>query len=84
MFLRVLYLLQLARTGLVDDIFSLCYGFPAGGTMLLGESICWCGQAKWSSAADALAAVNQPAYRGSTNSLYVCWLSATADQGRVL
>lgn len=28
---------QLARTGLVDDVFSLCYGFPAGGTMLLGD-----------------------------------------------
>ncbi|KAF6251742.1 aspartic peptidase domain-containing protein [Scenedesmus sp. NREL 46B-D3] len=28
---------QLARTGLVDDVFSLCYGFPAGGAMLLGD-----------------------------------------------
>jgi hypothetical protein len=36
--LLVSHLLQLAHTGLVDDIFSLCYGFPAGGTMLLGES----------------------------------------------
>eukprot|EP00882_Tetradesmus_deserticola_P020603 GHRQ01022264.1.p2 GENE.GHRQ01022264.1~~GHRQ01022264.1.p2 ORF type:complete len:120 (+),score=38.09 GHRQ01022264.1:942-1301(+) len=29
---------QLARAGLVDNVFSLCYGFPAGGAMLLGES----------------------------------------------
>eukprot|EP00882_Tetradesmus_deserticola_P025713 GHRQ01028270.1.p1 GENE.GHRQ01028270.1~~GHRQ01028270.1.p1 ORF type:complete len:487 (+),score=162.78 GHRQ01028270.1:773-2233(+) len=28
---------QLARAGLVDNVFSLCYGFPAGGAMLLGD-----------------------------------------------
>eukprot|EP00878_Enallax_costatus_P039744 GHUV01045636.1.p1 GENE.GHUV01045636.1~~GHUV01045636.1.p1 ORF type:complete len:526 (+),score=146.95 GHUV01045636.1:825-2402(+) len=28
---------QLARSGLVDDVFSLCYGFPKGGSLLLGD-----------------------------------------------
>lgn len=28
---------QLASTGLVNHVFSLCFGFPSGGTMLLGD-----------------------------------------------
>lgn len=29
--------MQLAQSGLMSDVFSLCYGFPQGGSMLLGE-----------------------------------------------
>lgn len=28
---------QLARAGVTENMFSLCYGFPEGGSMLLGE-----------------------------------------------
>ena len=28
---------QLAQSGLLDDVFSLCFGFPKGGAMVLGE-----------------------------------------------
>jgi hypothetical protein len=27
---------QLARAGVTENVFALCYGFPEGGTMLLG------------------------------------------------
>jgi hypothetical protein len=30
---------QLARAGVTENVFSLCYGFPQGGSMLLGGSM---------------------------------------------
>jgi hypothetical protein len=30
--------MQLARAGAMEDVFALCYGFPDGGSMLLGRS----------------------------------------------
>lgn len=28
--------MQLARAGVIENVFALCYGFPQGGSMLLG------------------------------------------------
>jgi hypothetical protein len=35
--LLLLLLLQLAAAGAIPHIFSLCFGFPTGGALLLGE-----------------------------------------------
>lgn len=31
--------LQLVANGIIEDVFSLCFGYPQGGTMLLGECL---------------------------------------------
>lgn len=36
--LNCVLLPQLARSGVIENTFALCYGFPEGGSMLLGES----------------------------------------------
>lgn len=32
------FALQLVAAGVMEDVFGLCFGFPSGGTMTLGES----------------------------------------------